>query len=129
MLHRLQDRLLGNRIESDALDGDALEHLLVLQHLQDVPRDCLALAIRVGGEDQLVRALNGRGNFLHHLGATAFEVPVHGEIVIGLHRPVFRGQIAHVTDRSNDVEVLAKVFVDRFGLRGRFDNDDVHAHR
>ena len=59
MLHRLGHRLLGDGVEHHALDLLVLERLLLLQHLEHVPRDRFAFAIRVGGEDQLVGTLEG----------------------------------------------------------------------
>ena len=55
MLHRLEHRLLGDGVEHDALDRLLLERLLLLEHLEHVPGDGLALAVGVGGEDQLAR--------------------------------------------------------------------------
>ena len=55
MLHRLGDRLLGDGVEHHALDLVVLQRALLLQHLQHVPGDGLALAIGVGGEDQARR--------------------------------------------------------------------------
>ena len=52
LVQRGHDRLLRHRVEGDALDlGALLERLLLLQDLQDMPGDRLALAIGVGSED------------------------------------------------------------------------------
>ena len=52
---RIQNGLLGDGVEGDALDRRALlQGLALLQDAQDVPGDGLAFAVGVGGEDQLV---------------------------------------------------------------------------
>ena len=55
---------LGHRVEHHALDRHLAQHLLLLEHFQDVPGDRLALAVGVGGQDQLVGALHGVGDVL-----------------------------------------------------------------
>ena len=60
--HRLLHRLPGDGVEDDALDRLVAQHVLGLQHLQDVPGDRLALAVGVGGEDHAVGALHRRGD-------------------------------------------------------------------
>ena len=51
MAHRLGDRVLGDGVEDDAVDALVLENFLALEDLVDVPRDRLALAVRVGGQN------------------------------------------------------------------------------
>src|SRR6185437_8392238 len=46
-------RLLGDGVEGDPLYVDALQRLLVGEHVPDMPGNGLALAIRVGGEVEL----------------------------------------------------------------------------
>ena len=58
VLHRLGHRLLGDGVEHDALDLLALQRVLLLEHFEHVPGDRLALAVGVGGEDQLVGAFD-----------------------------------------------------------------------
>ena len=94
---RVEHRLLGDRVEGHALDRRALlERLLLLEHPQDVPGDGLALAVGVGGQDQLVGVLHGVRDLSHDLGGLAVDVPVHLEVVVGLDRAVLRRQVAHV---------------------------------
>ena len=57
MLHRLEHRLLGDGVEHHPLDRLLLERVLLLEDFQHVPGDRLALAIGVGGQDQLARHL------------------------------------------------------------------------
>ena len=127
-LEGIEHGLLGDGVEGHPLDRHALlQGLLLLQDAQDVPGDGLSLAIGVGGQDQLVGVFDGRGDLLHHLVGAAVHVPVHLEVLVGLHRAVLGRQIAHVPVGRQHFVAGAQVFVDRLGLGDRFDNDDVHA--
>ena len=127
-LERIENGLLGDGVEGDALDRHALlQGLLLLQDAQDVPGDGLALAIGVGGQDQLVGIFDGRGDLLHHLAGAAVHVPVHLEVLVGLDGAVLRRQVAHVPVGRQHLVAGAQVLVDRLGLGDQFDNDDVHA--
>ena len=119
VLHRLGDRLLGDRVEHDALDLLALERVLFLQHLQHVPGDRLALAVRVGGEDQLVGALDGPGDVGEALLRLGVDLPDHAEIGVRIDRAVLRRQVAHVPERGQHFIAGPQIFVDRLGLGGR----------
>src|SRR3546814_15538518 len=47
VLESLDHRLLGDLVEHHALDVNAVQHVAPLHLVDDVPGDCLALAIRV----------------------------------------------------------------------------------
>ena len=127
-LERIENGLLGDGVEGDALDRRALlQRLALLQDAQDVPGDGLAFAVGVGGQDQLVGILDGRGDLFHDLGRPAVDVPVHLEVVVGLDRAVLRRQVADVPIGRQHPVLGAQIFVDRLGLGDRFDDDDVHA--
>ena len=53
--HRVLHRVLGHRVEHDAVDALVLKEPLGLEDLVDVPGDRLALAVGVGGEDDARR--------------------------------------------------------------------------
>jgi hypothetical protein len=91
-----------------------------------VPGDRLAFAIGVGGEDQLVGAFDRVRYFFHYFLGLRVYVPVHFEVFVGLDRPVFGGEVAHVPERGNDLVAAAKVLVDGLGLGSRFNDYDVH---
>ena len=91
-----------------------------------MPGDRLALAIRIGGEDQPVRGLEGGGDLGDPLGRPAVGLPVHGEIFIGPHRAVLGRQVADMAVGGKNSEALAEVFVDGFRLGRRFDDDNIH---
>ena len=77
VLHRLRHRLLGDGVEHHALDRLRLQRVLLLQHLQHVPGDRLALAVGVGGEDQLVGALDRAGDVVEPLRRLVVDLPEH----------------------------------------------------
>ena len=67
-----------------------------IQRFEHVPGNGLALAIGVGGEDQIVGVLHGVGDGFDVLRGLGVDFPVHGEIVIGLYGAVLGGQVADV---------------------------------
>ena len=117
--HRLQHRLLGDGVEDDAADRLVLQRALLLQHFQHVPGNRLALAIRVGGENQPVGILDRLGDVGEALAGGAVDLPGHGEILVGPHRSVLGGQIADMAERGQNLVVLAEIFVDGLGLGRR----------
>ncbi len=127
MFHRLQDRILGDGVENDALDGLVLQHLLVAQHLQHMPGNGLSLAIRIGGEHDAVGVLDQGGDVRQALVRLAVHGPQHFEIIVGIDRAVLVHQIADMAERGDNLIILAEIFVDRLGLGRRFDDDDIHA--
>ena len=126
MLHRVRHRLLGDGVEHHPLDRLRLERVLLLQHLQHVPGDRLALAVGVGGEDQLVGALDGAGDVVEPLGRLVVDLPDHAEIVVRIDRAVLGRQVADMAERGQNLVARAQIFVDRLGLGRQFDNDNFH---
>ena len=94
MLHRLTDSLLCDGVEHHAFDLVVLERFLFLEHLQDVPGDRLALAIRVGCEDQLVGILERACDIVDALVRSGIDFPEHVEIIVRIDRPIPGGQVA-----------------------------------
>ena len=126
---RLLHGVLGHRVEGDALDRDALQHLLLVQRLQHMPGDRLSLAIRVGCEDELLGAFDGARDLGDLFGAAALDLPFHGEVAVGLHRAVLGRQVADMPERGDHLVVGAQVFVDRLGLGRRLDDEELHDFR
>jgi hypothetical protein len=91
-----------------------------------VPGNCLAFAIRIGGEDQPLRGLQGGGDLGDALGRPAIGLPIHGEILVRPDRAVLGRQVAHMAVGGKNREALAEIFVDGFRLGRRFDDDNVH---
>ena len=92
-----------------------------------MPGNSLALAIRVGCENEAAGAFDRLGDLVHDLLRVGLHLPRHFEIVVGQDRTVLRRQIADVPVRGDDLIVRAQILVDSFRLRGAFDNDDVHS--
>jgi hypothetical protein len=91
-----------------------------------MPGNRLALAIGVGGENELVRSLERAGNVVEALLGLVIDLPDHAEIVLGIDRAVLGGQVAHVPERGQHLVARAKVAVDRFRLGRRLDDNDIH---
>jgi len=91
-----------------------------------VPGDRLALAIRVGGEDELVGIFDGVGNFPDDFLRLTIHVPVHVEVVVGFHRAILGRQVADVPIGGDDLVGRPQVLVDGLRLGGGFHDDNVH---
>ena len=103
-----------------------LDRVLFLQHLEHVPGDRLALAVGVGGQDQLVGALDGAGDIVEALLRLGVDLPDHAEIVLGIDRAVLGREVTDMAERGQHLVAGAKILVDRLGLGGRFDDNDIH---
>jgi len=57
-----------------------------------VPGDGLAFAVRIGRQNDRVGVLDGAGDLGEALGRFDVDVPQHGEIGVGVDRPVFAGR-------------------------------------
>jgi len=128
MTECLEDGVAGHLVEHDPLDVDVLQNAARVQHLAHMPGDRLALAIRVGGEEQLVGAAHRLGDRLHVLLGPAVDLPRHRKIGVGQDGSVLRRQVADMAVAGDDLVVAPEIFVDGLCLGRRFDDDDVHAH-
>ena len=97
----------------------------LLQQLGEVPGDRLAFAVRVGREVQRVGFLERARDRLHVLLVLLEDLVAHRELALRVDRAFLRHQIAHVTIRSQHLEVLAEILLDGLRLGGRFDDDEV----
>ncbi len=129
VLHRFQHRVLGHGVEDHALDRLVVDDLLLPQHLQDVPRNRFALAVRVGREDQAVGIFHRARDFGEALLRLAVHLPQHGEIVFRVDRAVLGGQVADVAIGGQHLIAGAQVLIDGFGLGGGLDDNEVHLCR
>ena len=91
-----------------------------------MPGNGLSFAVGVGGQDQLVGRSDGIGDLAHDLAGSAIHVPVHGKVLVGLHRAVLGRQVAHVAVGREHFVAGAEILIDRLGLGDQFDNDNVH---
>ena len=127
VLQRLEDGLAGNFVEDHAAHG-----LFRVEHLAEMPADALALAIFVGGQENLVGALQGLlqfGNYLaffvrHHV--QRFEVGLDVDAQARPFLPLqlgrdFGGRRRQVTDMTHaclDLVVAGQEFSNRFRFGG-----------
>ena len=91
-----------------------------------MPADCLALAVRVGCQDQAVRLLCRIGDFLEPALLVAVQFPVHREVFIRTDAAILGRQIADMAIGCEDLEVLAQIVLDGFRLRWRLYDDKLH---
>ena len=120
---------LEDGIACDLRERDPLR--LVRAHAQqgrDVIRDRLALAVVVGGEDELVRTLERP----LQVGDVALRVLgdlVHGlEAVLDVDAELALGQVPDVPEGSPDGVIGAQVLLDGLRLCRRFDDDEGSWH-
>ena len=126
--HRLLDGTRGDLGEHHPVQVLVLEQAALAQDLHDVPADRLALAVRVGGQVDAVGLGGGLGDRLHVLLVLVDQVVAHPEAVLRIHRALLGHQVAHMAVGGQDLEVLAEVLVDRLGLGGRLDDEEVLGH-
>jgi len=115
MLEGLEDGGFGDLIEDDPLDVNAGQHVGRLQHLAHVPRNGLALAVRIGGQIQVIGTFDRLGDFLQVLFGPGVDFPIHFEVGLRAHRSVLGRQVADVAIGG----------VDGLGLGWALDDDDV----
>ena len=135
---------LGNGGRGDLVKDHALDWDLGVEHLLEVPRDGLALAVFVGGEVELVDFFEGRLQFRDNLLAVVRHDVDRFEVVVDVDtqsRPLLSldrgggvrgalGQVANVADRGLDDVVRSEHVLDagRLGYRLNDDERSGHAH-
>ena len=125
--HRLGDGAARDGVENDTPDLGGLRHRAPLaQRLQQVPRDRLALAGRIGGEDQLVVVLQRLGDGADVFSGFRIDLPGHFEPVGGIDRAVLGGQVADMAVGGQNRVALPQIAVDGLGFSRGFDDDNGH---
>src|SRR6185312_16924649 len=81
---------------------------------------------RVGCEDQAVGALQRPGDIVEPAGRLGVDLPDHLEIGFGIDGTVFRGKVADVAERGQNLVGGAQILIDRLGFRRRLHDDDIH---
>jgi hypothetical protein len=125
--HGRLDRFLGDFVEAGALEFDLA--VAGLELLEQVPRDRLPFAIRIGGEIHGV----GHAGRLLQVGERLLLPLQHlvrrPIVVVAVHAEALARQIAHVAVGGEDLEVLPEEFLDCPGLGRRFDDDEGLGHQ
>ena len=127
MRHRLGDGAARDGVENDAPDlGGLLHRAPLAQRLQQVPRDRLALAVRVGGEDQLVVVLQRLGDGADMALGLRVDLPGHFESVLRIDRAVLGGQVADMAVGGQNRVAGPQITVDGLGFCRGLDDDNGH---
>ena len=119
MVECLRDGALGDFIENDALRFLWRQ----LQGAGQMPGDRFAFAVEVGGEIDHVRLGGELSQIGDQLGTAGQDVVNRLEVVIEVSAQFALGQIPNVAHRSPDSIAGAEIFLDGFGLRRRFHDD------
>lgn len=126
------DRVLGDLVEDHPVDGN-----LGLQDLQEVPRDGFALAVLIGGEEELVGVLQqvlelldlgllvgvdhvDRLEVVFYVDAEAADLT---RVLLGHLRGAV-GEVTDVPDARFDDIAGAQIALDRLRLGRRLDDDE-----
>ena len=97
--------------------------------LGDVPRNRLALAIKVRGQPHRVGCAGGIGQALELVLAIGQWLVLRGEVVLEVDAQPALGQVPDVPIRGENVVPVTQVPLDRLGLGWRLDDHEVAARR
>ena len=106
--HTAFDAGLGNLVKGNAAFFLAAQ----IQHIRQVPGDCLSLAVRVGGKINKACVLGSLFQLVAQLTLAADVDIFRCKIVFDVHTQTAFGQITHMTHRSHDLIALAQIFLD-----------------
>ena len=115
---------LADHVLRDLIEGDPLCFLVrQIQQALEVPADSLALAVRVGCEVHGIRRLGG----FFQVGNDGF-LPLDGlvdrlEVIVYIHAEFAFLQVPKMAHAGLYLIVLAQIFSNGFGLRGRLHDD------
>ncbi len=96
--------------------------------LEQVPGDSLSLAVKVGGENQLVARFGFLFQEVDLLFALGQNMVARFEIVLDVHHPLFAGQGAHMTVGGQNLVSFTEKFFDGFRLGRRLDDYQCFCH-
>ncbi len=118
------DGTFGHFVEADALGFGFVKP----KHLHEVPGNGFALTVRVGRK---VDGLGGLGFLFHLFDERAFAADIdvfRREIVFDIDAERAFGQVADMTDRCDDFEVLSQIAFDSLDFIGRFEDYEFICH-
>ena len=125
----VEDRLLGDGVEGDALHIDILQRLLALQDVEHMPGNGFAFAIRVGGEVKLTAFRDGLGDRVEALLRLGIDFPVHGEIFVRPDRTILGRKVADMTVRGQHGVAGAQILTNGLSLGRGLDDQYVHRRK
>ncbi len=130
MQEGLLHRTLGDLVERNAMEGDAVAAFLLLaagavfgELFREMGGDGLALAVGVGRQVHGRRRLRQLLQLGDHLLLAGNDHVIRLEVVLDVHAQDALGQVLHVAERGLDFVVVPQVLVDRLRLGRRFDDD------
>ena len=117
---------LTHHVFGDLVKGDPFGFLIrQIQKALEMPADSFSLPVRVGCEIHGVRRLGGLFQIGNN-GFLAFDGLVDRlEVVVHIHAEIAFLQVPEVAHAGLYLIVLAQIFPDGFGLRGRLHDDQV----
>ena len=110
--HGVEHGGLGDLAEDHALHGDTVQEPAPAELVLHVPGDRLALAVGVGGEEQVRGAPDRPADGADVLLGTVGDGPVHGEGIVRPHRAVLGQEVAHVAVGGHDRVVRPQIPAD-----------------
>ena len=125
---RRADGVARDFVEHHAMHVLAVEIAARLQDLLEVPGDRLALAIRVGRQIQRLRLVQRARDGLDVPLVLVEQLVLHPKAVVGIDRALLGHQVTHVPVGGEHLEIAAQILLDRLGLGGRFDYDQIVCH-
>ncbi len=91
------NRPLRDLVEDHAMHGLGVEHLAILEHFEDVPRDRFALAVGVGRQIHRIGSLDGLDDLLDVLLVLVDELVLHREAMLWIDGAFLRHEVTDVT--------------------------------
>ncbi len=125
LLDRMLDRALGDFVKLHAMYRFVVQHVFRFQNFMQVPGDGFALAIRVGRQIQRVGLFHGLDDGIHVLFIFLDQHVLHAEVVLRVHRALFREQVTHMAVRGQAGKILAQILGHGFGLGRRFHHNQM----
>ena len=127
MRERICHPFLRNRIKGNAVGGDVLQRPFFRENFLEMPGNRLSFAIRVSCDVEVFSPFQFFSDGIQMLLSHIIHLPSHRKTFLRPNGPILGDQISHMAIACEDAEIFPKVFLNRFSLRGRFHNDDIHA--
>src|SRR6266851_4733719 len=124
MSDRLFDGGRGDFVQQNAPDVG----LGFADALGDMPSDCLAFAVRVAREVDVVFILGGALDFADYLLFSLDNDVLGGEVVLDIDAQGAFRQVHHVAHRRHHLEIATHVAFDSFRLGWRFNDYKILCH-
>jgi len=120
---RFLDGTLSDFMENDSIYVFSFQHVTFIEQLDEMPGNRLALAIEVGREIKGIGLLHGLRDRIDMFRVAIDDLVLHFETMRGVYGSFLGQEVAHMTIRGEDFEILTQVFLDRACLSRRLDDD------